>query len=85
MAGYPDHVRRVVSAPDFSHLRHVITDGFYSKRTFLQGLCDLGLEQIGKLRLDANLQRLPLFWCWRAPAVLQRQTSKKIQFSLGGA
>ena len=63
MAGYLDHVQGVVSAHDLSHLRYIITDGFYSKRTFLQGLCDLGLGQIGKLRLDANLQKLPLFWC----------------------
>ena len=52
MAGYLDHVQGVVSAHDLSHLRYIITDGFYSKRTFLQGLCDLGLGQIGKLRLD---------------------------------
>ena len=66
MASYLDQVRRVVSTHDpisstgqaLSRLRYVITDGFYSKRTFLEGLCDLGLEQIGKLRLDANLRHL---------------------------
>ena len=58
MKGYLAQVRRLVSAHDLSHLRYVITDGFYSKRTFIQGLCDLGLEQIGKLRHDANLRYL---------------------------
>ena len=58
MKSYLEQVRRVVSAHDLSHLRHVITDGFYSKRAFLDGLCNLGLEQIGKLRLDANLRYL---------------------------
>ena len=58
LTGYLDQVQRVVSAHDLSHLRYVITDGFYSKRTFLYGLRDLGLEQIGKLRLDADLRYL---------------------------
>ena len=40
------------------HLRYVITDGYYSKRKFLDGLRALGMHQIGKLRRDANLRYL---------------------------
>jgi hypothetical protein len=49
---------RVVSEHQLSHLRYVITDGYYSKQKFLRGVRALGLEQIGKLRLDANLRYL---------------------------
>ena len=56
--GYLDQLVRVVSAHHLSHLRYVITDGYYSKQKFLGGVRALGLEQIGKLRLDANLRYL---------------------------
>ena len=36
----------------------VITDGYYSKRKFLDGVRALGMHQIGKLRHDANLRYL---------------------------
>jgi hypothetical protein len=55
---YLDQLARVVSEHHLSHLRYVITDGYYSKQKFLRGVCALGLEQIGKLRLDANLRSL---------------------------
>jgi hypothetical protein len=55
---YRDQLARVVSAHHLSHLRYVITDGYYSKQKFLGGVRALGLEQIGKLRLDANLRYL---------------------------
>lgn len=48
----------MVSEYQLSHLRYVITDGYYSKQQFLRGVRALGLEQIGKLRLDANLRAL---------------------------
>jgi hypothetical protein len=56
--GYLDQLARVVSAHHLSPLRYVITDGYYSKQKFLGGVRALGLEQIGKLRLDANLRYL---------------------------
>ena len=37
-------------------LRYVVTDGFYSKFKWIQGVTDLGLEAIGKLRRDADLR-----------------------------
>ena len=55
---YLEQLTRVVSEHHLSHLRYVITDGYYSKQKFLRGVCALGLEQIGKLRLDANLRAL---------------------------
>ncbi len=51
-------LRGVVCDHQLHHLRHVITDGYYSKRKFLDGLHALGLHQIGKLRRDANLRYL---------------------------
>ncbi|HSX77401.1 MAG TPA: transposase [Candidatus Saccharimonadia bacterium] len=55
---YLDQLARVVSAHHLRHLRYVISDGYYSKQKFLGGVRALGLEQIGKLRLDANLRYL---------------------------
>jgi hypothetical protein len=55
---YLDQLTRVVSAHHLRPLRYVITDGYYSKQKFLGGVRALGLEPIGKLRLDANLRYL---------------------------
>jgi DDE superfamily endonuclease len=55
---YLEHLARVVSVHHLRHLRYIITDGYYSKQKFLGGVRALGLEQIGKLRLDANLRYL---------------------------
>ena len=55
---YLDQLTRVVSEQHLRHLRYVITDGYYSKQKFLSGVRALGLHQIGKLRLDANLRHL---------------------------
>ena len=46
----------MVSAHALKPLRYVITDGYYSKQQFVLGVRTLGLDQIGKLRLDANLR-----------------------------
>jgi DDE superfamily endonuclease len=55
---YLAQLTRVVSEHHLCHLRYVITDGSYSKQKFLGGIRALGLEHIGKLRLDANLRYL---------------------------
>ena len=39
-------------------IRHLVTDGYYSKKKFIDGVAALELEQIGKLRHDANLRWL---------------------------
>lgn len=38
--------------------RYVAADGYYAKKTYLDGVCALGLHLIGKLRSDANLRYL---------------------------
>ena len=53
---YRDQLAHVVSEHRPSHLRYVVTDGYYSKQKFTGGVRDLGLEQIGKLRIDAHLR-----------------------------
>jgi hypothetical protein len=55
---YLAQVSRVVSEHELRHLRYVITDGYYSKQKFVGALRALGLHQIGKLRIDANLRHL---------------------------
>jgi hypothetical protein len=39
-------------------LRYVVSDGFYSKIKWVEGVTNLKLEAIGKLRRDANLRYL---------------------------
>jgi hypothetical protein len=41
-----------------SSLRYVVSDGFYSKVKWVEGVTNLKLEAIGKLRRDANLRHL---------------------------
>lgn len=37
---------------------HLVVDGYYSKLKFVEAVLELGLQQIGKLRHDANLRYL---------------------------
>ena len=53
-----NQLTRVVSAPDLSHLRYVITDGYDSKQKCITGVQAIGRHQMGKLRIDANLRYL---------------------------
>jgi hypothetical protein len=55
---YREQLAPVVSEHQLSHLRYVVTDGYYSKQKFTGGVRDLGLAQIGKLRIDAHLRYL---------------------------
>lgn len=41
-----------------SRLTYWVVDGFYSKKKFVDGVVDLNLQMIGKLRNDANLRYL---------------------------
>lgn len=54
---YLDHLRATVVALPVA-VRHLVGDGFYSKRKWVDGVVDSGLEAIGKLRHDANLKYL---------------------------
>lgn len=40
------------------NITHLAADGFYSKTRFIDGIIDLNLHQIGRLREDANLRHL---------------------------
>ena len=55
---YLDQLRRVVRAHDLTWLRYLLMDGAYSKQNFVDGVRDLGLHPIGKLRADANMRYL---------------------------
>jgi hypothetical protein len=49
---------RIVQPHDLSQLPYVITDGYYRKTKFIEGVRALKLHQIGKRRADANLRYL---------------------------
>lgn len=55
---YLNQLSRVVKGHDLRCLRYVVTDGAYSKQKFVAGVRGLELQQIGKLRADANLRYL---------------------------
>ena len=55
---YLSQVRRVVESHQLQWLKYLITDGYYSKVKFIDGVRALGLHQIGKLRADANMRYL---------------------------
>lgn len=54
---YIDHLHATVAALPVA-VRHLVGDGFYSKRKWVDGVVASGLEAIGKLRHDANLMYL---------------------------
>jgi hypothetical protein len=39
-------------------IRHLVTDAYYSKQLFTNGVLECGYHQVGKLRCDANLRCL---------------------------
>lgn len=41
-----------------ARVRHLAVDGYYTCRKFVDGVCNLELEVVGKLRRDANLKYL---------------------------
>ncbi len=56
---YALHLRREVEAKRLPpEAKHVATDGYYTKKKFTDTVIDLGLEQIGHLRHDANMRYL---------------------------
>ena len=74
---YLDQLRRVVKAHDLTWLRYLLMDGAYSKQNFVDGVRDLGLHPIGKLRADANMRYLyqgPKAARARSPQNLRRQS-----------
>ena len=55
---YLEQLRRIVTRYHLQPLQYVLTDGAFSKVKFIDGVCDLTLHQIGKLRCDAPLRYL---------------------------
>ena len=39
-------------------VKHLLVDGYYSKKSFIDPVCALGLDLVGKLRCDADLRYL---------------------------
>lgn len=54
---YLDHLRQDRQALPAS-VRYLITDGYYSKKRFVDGMIEQNLHSVGKLRHDANLRYL---------------------------
>ena len=36
-------------------VKYLVADGFYSKKAFIDGVCDIGIDFIGRLRKDSNM------------------------------
>src|SRR5674476_124064 len=54
---YLEHVRAVCHLLPRA-VRHLAVDGYFTNYKFVQGVSELGLELVGKLRHDANLRYL---------------------------
>ena len=61
-------------------VRYVLADGYYSKIKFINGVCNLGLHLVSKLRHDANLR-----WLYHGPQKPRgrpKQYDGKVRFQL---
>jgi len=54
---YAQHVKDSVDTFP-ADVKYLLADGYYSKRGFVDEVCDLELDIVGKLRSDANLKYL---------------------------
>lgn len=55
---YLDHLRQVVQRQSLPPQPYLVVDGYFAKQKFIDGVRDLPLHLIGKLRSDANLRYL---------------------------
>ena len=55
---YLQQIRRTEKYLKKHNITHIAADGFYSKIRFIDGIIDMNLHQIGRLRGDANLRYL---------------------------
>jgi len=55
---YLAHLARVVTTQPLQALTYLAVDGYFSKTKFVDGICALDLQVIGKLRRDAHLRHL---------------------------
>lgn len=54
---YAEQVR-AAHASLLEDVQHLLVDGYYSKKSFVEPVCALGLDIVGKLRADADLRHL---------------------------
>ena len=54
---YPDHFLQDAECLP-SSVRHIATDGYYTKKKYTDGVCGAGYHQISELRHDADLRYL---------------------------
>jgi hypothetical protein len=57
VTAYLDHFKQDCHALP-KDITYLVTDAYYSKQLFTNGILDCGYQQIGKLRCDANLRYL---------------------------
>lgn len=55
---YLKHLKDNQSYLRQQHISHIVADGLYAKKRFIEGTCSLGFDLISKLRGDANLRYL---------------------------
>lgn len=55
---YVQHLTRVITAYPLLPLPYLVVDGYFGKKKFVDGICALNCQVIGKLRADANLRHL---------------------------
>ena len=74
---YAEHLKD--TAKHFpSELKYLLADGAYSKKDFVDSVCDLNLDMVGKLRADADLQYL--FQGEQLPRGRHRKYNGKVYF-----
>lgn len=74
---YAEHL--IDTAKHFpSELKYLLADGAYSKKNFVDSVCDLDLDMVGKLRADADLQYL--FQGEQLPMGRHRKYDGKVYF-----
>jgi hypothetical protein len=55
---YLNQVKSIANLLKAKNIKYLVGDAYYSKASFVNGVCDSGLDFIGKLRSDSNLKWL---------------------------
>jgi hypothetical protein len=53
-----EHVKKTIKQLQFFNIKHMVVDAFYTKIKYVNGVVELGLDVIGKLRKDARIRRI---------------------------
>lgn len=54
---YLEHIKEAKQYLPFD-IKYLVVDGFFSKKKFVAGVKNIGMELVGKLRIDANMRHL---------------------------